>query len=99
VRTPKVNDDKDGTLMSIRRIQFGARIRAKRQERKLSLNDLAALLGCTKQYVSQLELGQRPFSRIQELAVALGVTQEEVLGWKDACMACRGTGQRSGAAA
>jgi len=62
---------------------MGARARMIRRRRGLSLAVVAGLVGITKQYLSQLELGQRGFSRrglIEDLATALGCSVADLTG-------------------
>ena len=62
---------------------FGPRLRQLRKEKKLTLQEVADQIGCTKAYVWALEKrpGQRPTAdRVQALAKALGVTMYELMG-------------------
>ncbi|MCW5232551.1 helix-turn-helix domain-containing protein [Verminephrobacter eiseniae] len=62
---------------------FGARLRRLREVRKLTLQQVADAVGCTKAYIWELEMkdGQRPSAeRIQAIAKVLGVTMEDVMG-------------------
>ena len=62
---------------------FGARLRRLREARKLTLQQVADAVGCTKAYIWELEMkeGQRPTAeRIQKIAQVLGVTMEDVMG-------------------
>src|SRR6218665_3148090 len=62
---------------------FGARLRRLREVRKLTLQQGADAVGCTKAYIWELEMkgGQRPSAeRIQAMAKLLGVTMEDVMG-------------------
>src|SRR5690606_8224263 len=62
---------------------FGARLRRLREAKKLTLQQVADAVGCTKAYIWELEMkdGQRPTAeRIQKIAQVLGVTMEYVMG-------------------
>jgi transcriptional regulator with XRE-family HTH domain len=62
---------------------IGARARMIRRRRGLSLEVVAGLAGITKQYLSQLERGQRGFNRrglIEDLAEALGCSVTDLTG-------------------
>ncbi|MDR2092053.1 MAG: helix-turn-helix domain-containing protein [Azoarcus sp.] len=62
---------------------FGARLRRLREAKKLTLQQVADEVGCTKAYIWELEMkeGQRPSAeRIQAIAKVLGVTMEDVMG-------------------
>ena len=62
---------------------FGARLRRLREAKKLTLQQVADAVGCTKAYIWELEMkdGQRPSAeRIQAIATVLGVTMEDVMG-------------------
>ena len=62
---------------------FGTRLRRLREAKKLTLQQVADAVGCTKAYIWELEMkdGQRPTAeRIQKIAQVLGVTMEDVMG-------------------
>ena len=62
---------------------FGTRLRRLREAKKLTLQQVADAVGCTKAYIWELEMkdGQRPSAeRIQAIAKVLGVTMEDVMG-------------------
>lgn len=62
---------------------FGNRLRRLREARKLTLQQVADAVGCTKAYIWELEMkeGQRPTAeRVQALARVLGVKMEDVMG-------------------
>ena len=62
---------------------FGARLRRLREAKKLTLQQVADAVGCTKAYIWELEMkdGQRPSAeRIQAIAKVLGVTMEDEMG-------------------
>ena len=62
---------------------FGARLRRLREAKKLTLQQVADAVGCTKAYIWELEMkdGQRPSAvRIQALAKVLGVAVVDVMG-------------------
>ncbi|MBV9031371.1 MAG: helix-turn-helix domain-containing protein [Pseudonocardiales bacterium] len=64
-------------------VAIGARARMIRRRRGRSLTVVAGLAGITKQYLSQLELGQRGFNRrglVEDLANALGCSVVDLLG-------------------
>lgn len=61
---------------------FGIRLRRLREAKKLSLQQLADLVGCTKAYLWELEMrdGQKPTAeRVRALARELAVTMEELM--------------------
>ena len=54
-----------------------------REAKKLTLQQVADEVGCTKAYIWELEMkdGQRPSAeRVQALAKLLGVTMEDIMG-------------------
>lgn len=62
---------------------FGLRLRRLREAKKLTLQQVADAVGCTKAYIWKLEMkeGQRPSAeRVHALAKVLGVTMEDVMG-------------------
>ena len=62
---------------------FGVRLRRFREAKKLTLQQVADAVGCTKAYIWELEMkdGQRPTAeRVQKIAQVLGVTMEDVMG-------------------
>lgn len=62
---------------------FGSRLRRLREAKKLTLQQVADAVGCTKAYIWELEMkeGQRPSAeRVQALAKVLGVTMEDIMG-------------------
>ena len=62
---------------------FGTRLRRLREAKKLTLQQVADAVGCTKAYIWELQMkdGQRPTAeRIQKIAQVLGVTMEDVMG-------------------
>lgn len=62
---------------------FGVRLRRFREAKKLTLQQVADAVGCTKAYIWELEMkeGQRPSAeRVQALAKVLGVTMEDIMG-------------------
>ena len=61
---------------------LGARLRRLREAKKLTLQQVADAVGCTKPYIWELEMkaGQRPSAeRIHLLAKVLGVTMEDLM--------------------
>ena len=61
---------------------LGARLRRLREAKKLTLQQVADAVGCTKAYIWELEMkeGQRPSAeRINLLAKVLGVTMEDLM--------------------
>jgi transcriptional regulator with XRE-family HTH domain len=61
---------------------LGARLRRLREAKKLTLQQVADAVGCTKAYIWELEMkeGQRPSAeRIHLLAKVLGVTMEDLM--------------------
>jgi transcriptional regulator with XRE-family HTH domain len=66
-----------------RAAELGARLRALRGLRNYSQDDLSAITGLSRQYISELEGGKRPRPRGQTvdlIAIALGVTPEQLRG-------------------
>ncbi len=62
---------------------LGVRLRRLREAKKLTLQQVADAVGCTKAYIWELEMkdGQRPTAeRVQALAKLLGVTMEDIMG-------------------
>jgi XRE family aerobic/anaerobic benzoate catabolism transcriptional regulator len=61
--------------------ELGARVRALRQQRKLTLRQLAGQAGLSERFVSELESGRANISvlNLLELAAALGVEAAELL--------------------
>ena len=62
---------------------FGPNLRRLRKAQKLTLQQVADAVGCTKAYIWELEMreGQRPSAeRVYALAKVLGVTMENVMG-------------------
>ncbi|MCX7213401.1 MAG: helix-turn-helix transcriptional regulator [Burkholderiales bacterium] len=62
---------------------FGLRLRRLREAKKLTLQQVADAVGCTKAYIWELEMKewQRPSAeRVHALAKVLGVTMEDVMG-------------------
>lgn len=65
-------------------MKIGERIRARREELGLTLENVAAALGVHRSTVMRYENGstQRiPLSTIEKLAAALGTTTEYLMGW------------------
>ena len=61
-------------------------LRAWRRHRRLTLGALAARVGVTKGYLSQIENGRKSgtLDLVRRLAAALGVTLDDLAGWRDA---------------
>lgn len=62
---------------------FGERLRRLRESKKMTLQNVADEVGCTKAYIWELEKkdGQRPSAeRVYALAKVLGVTVEDLMG-------------------
>ncbi|MCY4508248.1 MAG: helix-turn-helix transcriptional regulator [Acidobacteria bacterium] len=61
-------------------------LRAWRRHRRLTLGGLAARVGVTKGYLSQIENGRKSgtLDLVRRLAAALGVTLDDLAGWRDA---------------
>ncbi len=62
---------------------LGVRLRRLREAKKLTLQQVADAVGCTKAYIWELEMkdGQRPSAeRVQALAKLLGVRMEDIMG-------------------
>lgn len=62
---------------------LGVRLRRLREAKKLTLQQVADAVGCTKAYIWELEMkdGQRPSAeRVQALAKLLGVTMGDIMG-------------------
>jgi len=67
----------------IQNSSFGERLRRLRESKKLTLQNVADAVGCTKAYIWELEKkdGQRPSAeRVYALAKVLGVTMEDLMG-------------------
>ena len=60
-------------------------LRAWRRHRRLTLGGLAARVGVTKGYLSQIENGRKSgtLDLVRRLAAALGVTLDDLAGWRD----------------
>lgn len=66
--------------------KFGARIKALRTEKKLTLDQLAELSGSSKSYIWELENKAPPrpsAEKLSEIAKALGVTADYLIGSDD----------------
>ena len=66
---------------------FGLRLRRLREAKKLTLQQVADAVGCTKAYIWELEMkdGQRPSAeRVFLLAKTFGVTVEDLMAVADA---------------
>ena len=61
-------------------------LRAWRRHRGLTLDDLAARVGVSKGYLSQIENGRKSgtLDLVRRLAAALDVTLDDLAGWPDA---------------
>lgn len=62
------------------------KIKELRQRRKLTLEELAAALGTSKQTIHRYENGiiaNIPHKKVEELAAALGTTPQSLMGWDD----------------
>jgi transcriptional regulator with XRE-family HTH domain len=62
---------------------FGSQLRRLREAKKLTLQQVADAVGCTKAYIWELEMrpGQRPSAeRIHLLSKVLGVAMEDLMG-------------------
>jgi transcriptional regulator with XRE-family HTH domain len=61
-------------------ISFGTRVRALRQERNLSQEELAHLAGVDRTYVGGIERGERNLSllNVKRLADALGLSPKDL---------------------
>ena len=65
---------------------LGKRLKALRRERGLTLEALAAALGTSKQTIHRYERGiitNIPPEKVEKLAIALGTTPSELMGWSD----------------
>ncbi len=62
-----------------------APLRAWRQHRRLTLDELAAKVGVTKGCLSQIENGPKSgaLDLVRRLAAALDVTLDDLAGWRD----------------
>ena len=60
-------------------------LRAWRQHRRLTLDGLAAKVGVSKGYLSQIENGRKSgtLGLVRRLAAALDVTLDDLAGWRD----------------
>lgn len=65
--------------------KIGMRIREIRQERKMTLDDLANKLGKSRGYISKLETGQKPINleNLQKIANALNVDVTDLFSNKE----------------
>ena len=81
-RTPRDAHDIDAST----RDTFGGRLRAYRDEKRITLSELASRAGLSKGYVSSLESEdqqRRPSAEVMyALAEALGVTMSDLMGRK-----------------
>lgn len=69
------------------RLTFGEAIRARRQQRGISLRTLSAMTGINKSVLSRLEAGiiRNPHpDHLRLLAPALDLSETELFGWLDA---------------
>ena len=63
---------------------IGSRIKALRKQKRMTLEELAAALGTSKQTIHRYENGiiaNIPHEKIAQLAEALGTTPTELMGW------------------
>ena len=61
-------------------------IKKLRKERKMTLDELAAKIGTSKQTIHRYENGiisNIPSEKVEQLAIALGVTPTELMGWSE----------------
>ena len=69
-------------------MNFGTKIRRRREQLGLSQQELARLLGMTQARISEIESGARPnvnLHNLRNLARALGVSADYLIGtWEDA---------------
>lgn len=66
-------------------MKIGERIKQKRREKKLTLEQVGSQIGVSKQTVQRYESGQIeniPLSRLSELAKVLGTTPGYLMGWE-----------------
>lgn len=64
---------------------IGNRLRFFRTQKKMTQDDLARAIGTTKQTIYKYEVGiitNIPVERVEQIAVALGVTPADLMGWK-----------------
>src|SRR5436853_3498143 len=68
-------------------MNFGMKIRQRREQLGLSQQDLARLLGMTQSRISEIESGARPhvnLTNLRNLARALGVSADYLIGtWEE----------------
>jgi len=68
-------------------MNFGTKIRQRRDQLGLSQQDLARLLGMTQSRISEIESGARPhvnLTNLRNLARALGVSADYLIGtWEE----------------
>jgi transcriptional regulator with XRE-family HTH domain len=78
---PSQTDPKRAAAWARRRHETGSRIRALRQERGLTQEQLALLSGVTRNVLIDVELGKRGllYERLFDLADGLGVTAAQLL--------------------
>ena len=66
-------------------MNIGERLRKKRKEKHLTLEQIGSFIGVSKQTVQRYESGQIeniPLSRLSELAKVLGTTPGYLMGWE-----------------
>ena len=65
--------------------QFSVRVKKLRSRRGITQEDLAALSGLSRQYISDVERGQRNISllNIEKIAKAFGITISELLTFNE----------------
>lgn len=63
---------------------LGEKIREKRLEKRMTVQELATLMGYNKSSISRIERGEidLPQSRISEFAKSLGTTPGYLMGWE-----------------
>jgi repressor LexA len=65
---------------------FGARMNRVREEKNLTLEEIAQKMGLTKATLSRYESGEIeniPLGRVEEIANILNVSPEWLIGWSD----------------
>lgn len=78
---PSQNDPKRVAAWERRRKTVGSRVRQLREDRGLTIDDLAMMSGVSRNTVWDLELGNRGllYERLFDIAMALGVTVADLV--------------------
>jgi DNA-binding XRE family transcriptional regulator len=78
---PSQNDPKRVTAWERRRKTVGSRLRQLREDRGLTLDELALMSGVSRNVIWDVELGNRGllYERLFDMAMALGVTVADLV--------------------